>query len=515
MEFWKPVSTGRIHPQIRRVAAALTDDYLQQHPDEITADLLVTLRPYLSPLRWQALRRACPPGAPSPLSEAASSKAVLDWVRHEYLPFRQWQILHGTAEHLVVIEAAAEQFVDWLLGFYPGAINGGKGNDALVITTANALQADRSGVTLWVILDGMPVPDGEYVKSRLVRDERLTAAPHHDYFTCLPTITRFCKPALMNGRPPEYVNITDTPTPGFSNAVLLHDKTMRQQAAEAREGQVLVLSLKDPDAIYHRNQSRQTTANEVEGRLRTIVDQVLELVHVVPPQHELTLIVTTDHGRLLEEGIQRRHAVPDGAESEGRAVWGPFDASASDPIGSGVVSLSWEQFRLPAATSVMVARDRGAFTQKNGASGTVSFPHGGLWPEEVVVPWMTFARDARAPILRIHVVGTGRTGGAGKLIFTIDNSGTTAVTVERLSLRCSSGQWSWGEDSGLAIPPQHSEIVERSIERWPRESEHARIEGIAVVSLPNQIAFELTMDVALNAESLYRQTLTANDLLDL
>ena len=510
-KFWARIASGGICPDLRRVASQIVYDYLKQNPGDITDALVLSLRSYLSATLWQDLRRHRPPEVPRELSPVSSPSSVLDWVSTEYLPFRQWQVLHGDAGHLEQVMQRAQGFADWLLAFYPEALGGGRGNDLLAITRSAQLQHPGTGVTLWVILDGMPLPDGERLLELISEDKRLTVGERRTCFTTLPTITCFCKPALLNGCPPEHLDIIETPTPGFPAAIQLKDKTMRDQAAQAAPGQVLVWSHKEPDAIYHRNQSRETTLADVDGKLRTIAEQIRELAGAVPEDRNLTVVVTTDHGRLLADHIPRSHPLPKGAKSEGRAAWGDPAEGAQD----GLVNLPSDTFRLPKGVDAWVARDNAAFVQGNGSGGTVSFPHGGLWPEEVIIPWFTLVRDALVPRVRVRVSGSGRSGGSGKLTFLFDNAGDVPVTVLSVRLRSSGENWGWDEGIDLAVLEQKQGAAERTLDRWPSGQDSEQVTGTALVSLANGVTFELPTEVALQSDALYQRGLDAEDLLDL
>ncbi len=381
----------------------------------------------------------------------------------------------------------------------------------LAIAESARLQR-ASGVTLWVILDGMPVPDGEILLGLLRAEGRFTLIADQLCFSTLPTITCFCKPALMNGRPPETLPLGETPTPNFPGAVLLKDKTMRDQAAAAENGQVLVLSHKDPDGIYHRNQSRETTAAEVSGQLNLLATRIREIAFAVPPECDLSLVVSTDHGRLLSGDVPRYYAAPGGLTPEGRAAWGTCDV----PPPPGVVALDAEWFRLPQGVTAWVVHDESAFVQTNGGGGTVAFPHGGLWPEEVITPWFALVRDAPVPVLRITVEASGRSGGVGRCTATLDNAGLSTLTVTSLRLTDATASWVWEVRDSITVPAQTREIFEREIAPYPGADMLAGVfTGEAMVLLAGGVTLPIPATVSMKADTLYQRGLDARDLLDL
>ena len=404
--FWEMFDTRHFSPELRQLAAHLISIHLKHHTEQIDSEILLSLKPYLPANEWNELRQACPPILPVLVPVDATPDFVLNWFAKEYLPFREWQLSYTSQGPEADIALVAQSFVEWVLAYYPQAIGGGSGYEYLAIEAATKLQQTQD-VILWVILDGMPVSDGNALRDMLQNERRFTIAENRLCFTTLPTITCFCKPALMNGCPAETLDITETPTPKFNSAILLRDKTMRDQVAQAQNGQVLLWSSKEPDATYHRNQSRATTLAEVASQLSLLANRIRELAFGIPEHLNVTVFVSTDHGRLLAVDIERTHRLPDSAFSEGRTAWGAISVSPPE----GLVPLKPERFRLPESITAWVATDANAFVQSNGSGGKVAFPHGGLWPEEVIVPWFSFVRDAKLPALQISLQGSGRTGG--------------------------------------------------------------------------------------------------------
>ena len=508
--FWQSIVDGTFSSDLCRVAALLSGEYLTHHPEQITPDLVTSLRKHLPVSLWQELQKTCPPPMPETVSPDSLPAAVLAWFKNKYLPFRQWQVLFGSKEQADHVRQVAQSFAEWLLLFYPKAVAGGSGYDVLAIAESARLQRTK-GVTLWIILDGMPVPDGEFLLGLLRKESRFTVAADRLCFSTLPTITCFCKPALMNGRPSEGLALNKTPSPDFPSAVLLKDKTMHNQAAAAQNGQVLVWSHKNPDGIYHRNQSRETTTAEVHGQLELFAARIREIAFAVPSERSLSLVVSTDHGRLLSSGVARSHSVSSGLTPEGRTAWGT--PTAPPPL--GVVVLDTEPFRLPAGVTAWVAQDENAFVQANGSGGMVAFPHGGLWPEEVITPWFSLVRDVRVPALRIAVEGNGRNGGMGRCTITIDNADSSVFTILSLRLTNAVATWVWKTEESVTVSAQEREVHEQEINPYPGADElEGTFTGEATVLLPSGVTLPVATTVDMKTDTLYQRGLSAQDLLE-
>lgn len=509
--YWERFAKGTFAGELKQLAAEIAHAYLSQHPEQLSAEILSALRPFLSRPLWQELNQKLPPPIPTRVSSGMSADEVLTWFRKKYLPFRTWQLYSSSGDPTDTVASVAESFADWMLDFYPQALGGGAGYNHLAIAASARLQ-QTTGVTLWIILDGLPVSDGDALFTHLCSEKRLREAENRLCFTCLPTITCFCKPALMNGAPPETQELTETPQPKFSQAVVLKDRTMREQVTAATAGQVLVWSHKAPDVIYHQNQSRETTLSEVESKLKLIADQVVELALGIPDHLAVTVVVSTDHGRLLSADVPRAYALPPQTHSEGRAAWGEGGEHENT---DQTVTLTADRFRLPSGVTAHVARGASAFVMSNGASGSVAFPHGGLWPEEVIVPWFSFVRDAQLPSIKITVSGKGRSGGNGTITVSITSAELVNIILHELIVRTEAGLEVWRSRSSRICAPQQETVLEEDLTPYPNVSDLGNLHSEVIVSLPSGVHFTMTALVSLETDTLYSRGLDAQDLLDL
>ena len=97
-----------------------------------------------------------------------------------------------------------------------------------------------------------------------------------------------------------------------------------------------------------------------------------------------------------------------------------------------MVYLHAGRFGLQEPCAVPLSDD--TFLTKNGRSGDELLAHGGLYPEEVFIPWLEFTRD-RSPIdLEVTLVGHGVAGSQGESQFSIYNPSELVVQLIRLEI---------------------------------------------------------------------------------
>ncbi|GEM_PF-2741666 len=508
-------------PALRTIAAELEADYYSAYPEQLTPTILRDLSAALPAHRLESLRRACPPPAPPPLARNATSAEAIRWFEDAYLPYRLWERRFGDTAAHATIAAAARSFAQWRLATYPAALAGGPGHDALATSEARRLRESRLAtpetLTLWVILDGLPFPNADLFRRELCRREsRLTEVRATAVFAPLPTITRFAKPALMNGMPPRNAaEFTDTPEPCFEGARRVTEKDAATVAATAPPGSVLVFSHCQPDKAYH-DPPAATAEQRAAGMLEGLVEIILQVVRAVPNDRRLRLVLATDHGRMLSADVPRRTICPPGMRAEGRAAWKePQESGVQLPPPEWTDSapcalLNGDRFGVP--TDVLVHLDDGAFLESDGRGGRAPYAHGGLWPEEVVCPWIEFARDVVIPRLTARLSGSGRAGAAATLVLAVENPGPTAVRLLRARL-WGDGGWSGPEHLVIedVVGPLSQGECSLALAPWPSPETRLRA-TLECALLDNGLPFAVECSVEISSETLYRRTLDARDL---
>lgn len=515
-DFIAGIAETNLPDTLRAVAATVVMEYLEAHPQQATADLLWHLAGQIPEARLQRLRGQTPPPLPPLILSDATIRAVLEWFERDYLPCRIWltdrpEGSEPTLEKAVT--ASAHSFALWYLNRYPLLLSGAPERRLLAMERARALLApsdDASHITLWVILDGLPLPDADSLRERLrQREPRLKVVTREIALGTLPTITAFAKPALKKGLPPRMALEANSAITEVTEGNVL------AQVPTAAPGAMLLLSLPEPDKMYHFTPGG-AVASKREGVLESIAALLAGVTRAVPEDRLFRIIITTDHGRLLTPKVHRISDRPDGTHSEGRAAWrNPYSRADGSAAGyelseTGDIALLYgDRFGLP--TDVWVRLDEAAFPESDGGKRAASYAHGGVWPEEVLCPWLELVRDADLPTLRLNVTGAGRAGTEGTIELTVENPGPYTLQLRGLELRLAGSRQPLGETALTETVSAFSrQAVSLSFAPWPEASETftARL----MSRLPNGLEFVTEAPATLMVESLYQRTLSASDL---
>jgi hypothetical protein len=370
------------------------------------------------------------------------------------------------------------------------------------------LSRQEGVVTLVVVLDGLHAGDAGYLLRKIEGEvPRLTATAVDLVFSPLPTITEFCKPSLFAGVPPRLVG--EVPVVGQ----IVPDKQLPiDKLAEAAPGELILWRVEEPDSTYHWRNSSDSLLREVQGKLDTVARNVCTIVDQVPDHVLLQMVVATDHGRLLARS-ERKKPVPTDMASHGRAAWGPSSVlfnGHTHIIEDGVAYLEAYSFGLN--QDVAIVLDETAFETNDQRGGSELYPHGGLFPEEVIIPWLTFARDAKKPQLEIVISGTGTARKEGIVEVHVVNLDNRLVSIRQVTLKLATALRSF--EVNWASQPQSDHQFSYELDPWPSAEDvtSAALQAEVKVSLSNQLSFSMPAKVELQSEDMYHRDNILEDL---
>jgi hypothetical protein len=515
--FYAEIARIELPQELQKAAAKAAHTYFCAniaHLGNLDPTSRAYLRRHLTIEENAELVRLRPPATPSPLPLGLPN--VLRWFQREYLPYRLWQSQYGDEATAAIITQIAMEYACWLLQAYPTAMHSTNSEEyeCLSIACARHLRESRENhVTFWIILDGMLYSDAEALLDMIETEPRLTRETLRPVLSPLPTITRFCKPALMNGTAHATLAEEPDPIPTFEGAELLRrniDPAVILRDAEA--GKIYVWSLVEPDASYHqRGADRATILRNVQSELEKTANAIKTAARAVPNALRLRIVIATDHGRLLSPA-RRTHSVPAGMETHGRAAFG---ASAKLPtregflIEAGIATLFGSRFDLHC--DVMVPLDGDAFRMNNDATGFEHFSHGGMYPEETIVPWVEIVRDRTTPKIRVIVRGKARAGAYGTLEIVLENASTVPVVLRLLTVR-PAGQIPIKLPYDLELRGQTRFEGEAEIQRWFRAAEARLATATACFEQTNGTTFEVEAEIDVQSVEMYQRENLLEDL---
>jgi hypothetical protein len=494
---------GRLFPQTlvlpltlavrQELAMVAAEFYLEkENLHHLTREVLRQLHPYLNIQTLARLEESLPPPEPAPLP--GEEDDVLDWFQFEYMPYRRWQARFGDERARKTVIQQAQAFAQWYLLHYPRWLLDGK--RLSFQKSAELPNMAPQALTLCIILDGLPAWDAEdFVQAVSSKVERLALQQKSYCFAPLPTVTEFAKDALLKGVPPRLA--PQSPPLG---SILPDNISPKSGLKDARPGEVIFWRVAQPDTAYHFEHGDKRE-REVRAKLESILQAIQEVVKNLPDRIPLHILITSDHGRLMNPKSPCRLPVPPAMQAHGRVAWGRHE-HAFDESGfvinkqAGWVEIYGERFEM--LYDMRIAWGEESFQNNKGSHEP--YPHGGLFPEEAIVPWFDFERDAEPLNLDITISGSGESGNIGSLLLNIINPSPMILECPLISLSNGAqvnGKW--------RIAPRDVTRFSVPLNPWPSKADLFDLKAILLFLQPNGVTLIHEVIPTLEAKSLYER----------
>lgn len=494
--FFDQVEPLAIPFELKKIAAKETYQYFLQNSSDLSAVDITSLSRYLNYQETNELRKRLPPKPPKDLPDTPDQ--IAQWYLADYLPYREWQEGNAVVEAKDHVIRSANQFAHWYLDNYPRALSGAPLQKWLSFYRTSHLEQNDNVLTLIIVLDGMHSSDARALLQNIrTHTTRLSIVSEEVAFSPIPTITEFAKEALFRGVPPEKIKLIDP-----IGIILPEDTSPARRLMDPDLGRVYLWRVLEPDRTYHSKNYSENLRQDVAGRLEAEALKIKEIIDAIPNHIMLRIIITTDHGRLLGKST-RALPVPDGMQGHRRVSWGEID---QNEFGEGwferdnIAFLSGERFGMSYDMAIPLGEE--GFLGNDNRGGSESYPHGGLFPEEVIIPWIVFARDVVRPKVEITLTGDGKARGSGTLQFKVLNLSDIDVFFEEVIL-----YFRDGSESRIALKsnlkPRHESLLEQLLSPWPSSSEAAAIRGIAKIVQPNGLSFDYSIVINLSSKDIY------------
>ncbi len=511
-EFFEVLARESVPPELLSLAAGLAFDYFSHNPQLLTETHLRRLRAFLPDPKTGSLRMLLRPLPPPPVPEDVQH--VFSWFLESYLPYREWAILVGSQADIPRTSELAHAFAVTFLDRYPHLV---LGQQPLISFQRAGQLRERKGteVTLYAILDGLNVPDSFILLKHIAaRTNRLTILQNDLCFSPVPTITEICKRALKRGYTPRIA--ASDPNQDPPHVKLLPEKKAPESLLQSvQPGDLLIWCIMEPDETYHsKGYDRQTLKKVVADRLESVADRLVNAVLAIPDDKKVRLIVTTDHGRLLNAS-ERTTRAPSGMRPHQRAALGS-SAAEFPPNGlcfqdnGAVAILNSDRFHIPEDAAIVLGEE--SFFTEDGKSGTELFPHGGAFPEEVIIPWIEFAKDTDPPRVVCTITGEGQESTQGAVHIVIQNPSNMTLRALVLTLRLSpTRQVQLALDR--AVSPWSSLTLDAPLTPWPSEAESRRAASQLSLQKPNGDQFVMNPTIDLKVYGFQSRTDILDELL--
>lgn len=492
--------------EAKQIVAEAGVTYYQHHPSRLSREKAEKIYPYLTGESRSQVERLLPPPEPIPLDKHQHVEAILRWATEQYLPYRRWATRYGDDAQREKSEQFARAFIEWLLDFYPRALQGGDDLQQWFVFRRARQLPNAARLTLLVVLDGLGWHDAMELHGYIQKDsQNLVALQPQAALSALPTITPFAKPAIVRGERPRFALDEQRPAADIGE-VLPEGNIPTERLRQAKVGECLIWRVNEPDKTYHEHYDAATLEHDIDMELKNLAQKIVCALDEVPPGIPKQVVVTSDHGRLFGSS-QRKHQPPAGMQAKGRTAWGSCDLRFDErgyliDEQNSLVYLHAERYGL--THHVAVPLDTDMFVAEGGRGGEEQYAHGGIYPEEVIVPWLVYVQDVQAPRLRCRVIVRGQVGKEGTLRLELANLEEYALSVRVLELRMDGQEWH-------TLPVERelralsNDVTELLLPKLPAKPQWKHVRAL-LQGEARQIPFEVEVEITDESREMYRRT---------
>jgi hypothetical protein len=326
--------------------------------------------------------------------EEWSGPEWIRWTTKEYMPYRTWQIHNGYCDD--DLEQTVARFSDWYIGEY-ASIHKDPDLSLTHCLRDIASSGSKDELAIILLIDCLPLFFMDILEDAL-RNIGLSRHNMNYRFAGLPTDTEHNKAALLGGewqdKAGNYEAILKMRAASDwsgRNVVYLSNLKAMSEMAAPQKSTIAVLNFIDGDELLHSDVESKNTSYEDE--LHRLFLRVAEAVSRLSQNWEgsnerFNVYVVTDHGacRILEE--EKRSfdsAIVKDLFADGKYRFSPVTEEQANEVPQNLWVIG-HRFKRPFAsenTSFFLPRGHNTVRPAGAVKG---FMHGGVTPEEVIVP---------------------------------------------------------------------------------------------------------------------------------
>ncbi|MCS6777745.1 MAG: hypothetical protein NZ557_14535, partial [Chthonomonadaceae bacterium] len=120
------------------------------------------------------------------------------------------------------------------------------------------------------------------------------------------------------------------------------------------------------------------------------------------------------------------------------------------------------------------------FVRSDGSTGSEAFAHGGLYPEEVLIPWIEYVRTRVLPQIRGSAHGKVRRGARSTLTVRLTNPSNEPVTIVAMDIR-TADQTLFSHSLETMLPPLETRALDVELPEWPGPLQSKFLQPVATL----------------------------------
>ena len=382
-----------------------------------------------------------PPIRPSKPQESFNIKDWLNWSRNEYLPYRFW--MEDNVQNDEQINSYSALYGDWIYDNYAELISSG---EHLVYKAVSMLSSELQSneLSLIIIIDNFNYKYSKFLKEYFLT-QGFNSTSEKPLLAMLPTVTEVSKGSLFTGEP--YSNAKSLnykqEVKKWSNMLGLNMRYLENigelSKIDKKNEDVLILNYLEMDEMLHKGQkgSALSVRVKIKNELSALGREIFVFSKRIGYENKLKIYVTSDHGSTSilsdqENLINQAYYKGRVEKSDHRYVYIADEDMSNLHTNIDQYCYVVDKNRFGTKENYLIAKKYYRFKETNESF----YVHGGITPEEQIVPLIRFERvDIKEEALIITLASNEfRLSARSKLQFIIKNPNEYAVQDVEISI---------------------------------------------------------------------------------
>lgn len=410
----KPETEVELQGIINKLSGILLVEYnyieniLRENPELVSTTTINLLKVVFTPIysrigkRIENLKQLIKPTKPEPIDSNSSFEEVKQWATEQYLPYYNWLRINNIYDEEFI--QIADTFSEWLYSNWEDVRANSNSLVANWFYNNSESFKDSEKINLTIIIDNLSWSHSDYLKSLFV-EKGLAEINRTPYISMIPSETESSKKCLLSGKldykeidEKSYNNILQKGwVPFFNSSEFIYIKDLESlESIKVVKGKSYFVNYHSIDSALHREQSILGTTHEkqIKNLLNELSERVYDYLNNNGVIDKTILHIISDHGS-TKLHKDRKNDID--------AKY--FKKLNPIKISERYIILSDEQFnampdnlkhdcffidkhRFGLLSNVLCARRGNTFKDSTG----ISFLHGSLLPEEMIVPHLVFEK---------------------------------------------------------------------------------------------------------------------------
>lgn len=357
----------------------------------------------------ELLENIIPPPIPKMIKKETLLEDKIKWSKNEYLPYRFWMEDNNQIDEIV--DELSNQFGEWIYENYSNLLSKGENMIFNAINSIkDSLKNDELSIVL--IIDNFNYKYVHVLK-QLFLEQNFSNTMDKPLLSMVPSETAVSKAALIRGDAFDYNNKSYDKLCNewkvFLNKSIKYLSGIGQLRVEVNKGaDIYFINYLEIDSILHSNQKNfaQSTKSKVKEELKALVNVLISFINNLGLENKAKIYVCSDHGctKIItdkENHISKSYYKGKCDDASHRFV--TISDENMNKLSNNIDEFCYviDKSTYGTKENYLIAKNYYRFLETNENF----YVHGGITPEEVIVPFLKFERvniNIKYPLITVE-----------------------------------------------------------------------------------------------------------------